>query len=87
VVPSKLSTICFYLTIKEILNLPGRHFFPRGVISLHIFLDSLSIVVVSTWESVEDWKPWEESQRRMEIQKKIDSHLGGKVTPGNYYYR
>lgn len=48
--------------------------------------DPEDYVVISTWKSVEDWKAWEASQRRMEIQKKIDSLLGEKITPGIYYY-
>jgi hypothetical protein len=28
------------------------------------------------------WKSWEASQRRMEIQKRIDSQLGEKITLG-----
>jgi len=43
-------------------------------------------VVISTWKSVEDWKAWEASHRRMEIKKKIDALLGEKIIPGIYYY-
>jgi len=49
--------------------------------------DPEEYLVISTWKSVEDWKTWEASSRRTEIQNKIDSLLGEKFTPGIYYYR
>ena len=33
-------------------------------------------VVVSTWETVEDWKRWVTSQKRSVLQGKIDALLG-----------
>ena len=33
-------------------------------------------VVVSTWETVEDWYRWVKSQERARLQNKIDSLLG-----------
>jgi len=33
-------------------------------------------VVVSTWETVEDWKQWVTSQKRSVLQGKIDALLG-----------
>jgi heme-degrading monooxygenase HmoA len=36
-------------------------------------------LVISTWESVEDWSKWSTSQERKEIQGKIDTLLGGKT--------
>jgi len=33
-------------------------------------------VVVSTWETVEDWNRWENSQERAALQNKIDILLG-----------
>lgn len=33
-------------------------------------------VVVSTWETVEDWNRWVQSQERARLQTKIDSLLG-----------
>jgi len=43
-------------------------------------------VVISTWQSVEDWKAWEASKGRAEMQNKIDSLLGARTTYGVYYY-
>jgi len=33
-------------------------------------------LVISTWETPEDWRAWLESAERMKIQKKIDEILG-----------
>ena len=33
-------------------------------------------VVVSTWETVEDWNRWVQSQERARLQNKIDNLLG-----------
>ena len=33
-------------------------------------------VVVSTWESAEDWNRWIEDPERMQLQEKIDALLG-----------
>lgn len=43
-------------------------------------------VVISTWQSVEAWKDWEDSRGRAEIQSRIDSLLGEKSSYGIYYY-
>ena len=37
-------------------------------------------VVVSTWESVEDWNQWVQSPARTAIQEKIDTLLGKETT-------
>lgn len=37
-------------------------------------------VVVSTWESAEDWNQWVNSPERAAIQKKIDVLLGKETT-------
>lgn len=37
-------------------------------------------VVVSTWESTEDWNQWVNSPERAAIQKKIDVLLGKETT-------
>ncbi len=43
-------------------------------------------VVISTWDSMEDWEAWERGRERGEIQAKIDALLGGKTTYGIYCY-
>jgi heme oxygenase (mycobilin-producing) len=48
--------------------------------------DPEDYVVISTWQSVEDWKAWEARKGRAEMQNKIDSLLGARTTYGVYYY-
>ncbi len=48
--------------------------------------DPEDYVVISTWKAASDWEAWEASQVRAEIQKKIDSLLGGKTDLGIYFY-
>ena len=48
--------------------------------------DPEDYVVISTWKSVSDWKAWEASQGRAEIQKRIDAVLRGKTELGIYFY-
>jgi len=44
-------------------------------------------LVISTWESAEDWETWLKSKERQEIQDKIDTLLGGKTTYEMFHYR
>ncbi len=43
-------------------------------------------MVVSTWESSEDWKNWLKSDDRRKIQEQIDLLLGGKTEYEIYHY-
>lgn len=43
-------------------------------------------LVISTWESVEDWERWAKSQEREEVQGKIDTLLGGKTEYAIFRY-
>ena len=43
-------------------------------------------VVISTWQSSEDWKKWLQSKERNEIQDKIDNLLGGETKYDIYHY-
>jgi heme-degrading monooxygenase HmoA len=36
-------------------------------------------MVISTWQSAEDWEKWLLSKVRQEVQEKIDELLGGKT--------
>ena len=36
-------------------------------------------LVISTWNSLEDWNRWLNSEQRQEIQKKVDDLLGEKT--------
>lgn len=44
-------------------------------------------LVISTWESPEDWEAWLLSKDRQAIQKKIDALLGGHTHYEMFHYR
>ena len=44
-------------------------------------------LVISTWESAEDWDRWAKSQERSEVQGKIDTLLGGETEYGIFQHR
>jgi antibiotic biosynthesis monooxygenase (ABM) superfamily enzyme len=43
-------------------------------------------LVISTWQSVENWRAWASSKQRSEIQEQIDSLLGEKTQYMVYLY-
>ena len=43
-------------------------------------------LVISTWETSDDWKNWVNSQDRKEVQDKIDDLLGGKTEFEIFHY-
>jgi heme-degrading monooxygenase HmoA len=43
-------------------------------------------LVISTWESPEDWNKWATSQARHEVQDRIDTLLGGKTEYAVFHY-
>ena len=43
-------------------------------------------MVISTWQSSEDWKKWLQSEERNEVQSKIDKLLGGETEYDIYHY-
>ena len=43
-------------------------------------------IVISTWQSSEDWKNWLQSKEREEVQDKIDELLGGETQYDIYHY-
>ncbi len=43
-------------------------------------------MVISTWQSSEDWKQWLKSKERNEVQSKIDKLLGGETQYDIYHY-
>ena len=43
-------------------------------------------LVISTWETSEDWKRWVQSEQRRQIQEQIDTLLGGKTEYEIYHY-
>ncbi len=45
-----------------------------------------SFLVISNWQSPEDWEKWLLSDERQEIQKKVDALLGGKTEYEMFHY-
>jgi heme-degrading monooxygenase HmoA len=43
-------------------------------------------LVISTWQSLDNWKAWASSRERSEIQEKIDKLLGTKTEYNLYLY-
>lgn len=43
-------------------------------------------LVISTWQSVDNWNAWMSSKQRSEIQQKIDAILGEKTEYNVYFY-
>ena len=48
--------------------------------------DPEEYVVIGTWKSVDNWKAWEASKERGEIQGRIEALLGEKAACGIYFY-
>jgi heme-degrading monooxygenase HmoA len=44
-------------------------------------------LVISTWQLIEDWEKWKTSDKRKEIQGKIDSLIGTETDYEIYDYR
>jgi heme-degrading monooxygenase HmoA len=45
-----------------------------------------TFLVISTWESADDWEKWLLSRERQAIQEKIDALLGGKTSYEMFHY-
>ena len=43
-------------------------------------------LVISTWETSDDWKRWVQSNERQQIQSQIDALLGGKTEYEIFHY-
>ena len=48
--------------------------------------DPDEFLVISTWNSLEDWRAWEANPERQKIQDKIDGVLDEKTTAKAYLY-
>ncbi|MEW6669656.1 MAG: antibiotic biosynthesis monooxygenase [Thermodesulfobacteriota bacterium] len=48
--------------------------------------DPEDYLVISTWQSTDVWRAWEQSRARKEIQEKIDALLGEKTVYDVYFY-
>lgn len=72
-----------------ILDLRSKAINQSGYISGETLInvsDPEEYVVIGTWKSVENWKAWEASKERGEIQSRIDTLLGEKTAYGIYFY-
>jgi len=61
-----------------LLQLRAEAMKARGYISgetLRSLDDTNKYIVISTWDSLEDWRAWEKNERRKEIQGRIDALL------------
>jgi heme-degrading monooxygenase HmoA len=61
-----------------LMKLRGKAMLAKGYISgetLRSLDDPNEYLVISTWNSLQDWKTWEADKERQEIQSQIDSLL------------
>ena len=72
-----------------ILDLRSKAITQSGYISGETLInvnDPEEYVVIGTWKSVDNWKAWEASKERGEIQSRIDALLGEKTAYAIYFY-
>jgi heme-degrading monooxygenase HmoA len=43
-------------------------------------------LVISTWQSLDDWRKWVVSRERIEVQKEIDARIGEETVYEIYQY-
>ncbi len=48
--------------------------------------DHEDVMVLSTWNSIDQWTAWKSDPRRIEIENTIDSMLGDSARYGTYFY-
>ena len=61
-----------------LMKLRGKAMLAKGYISgetLRSLDDSTEYLVISTWNTLDDWKKWESDQERQDIQGQIDNLL------------
>ncbi len=49
--------------------------------------DPDEFLVISTWQTIEDWKEWFENKERTKIQEEIDALLEQKTEYAIYHYQ
>ncbi len=78
------------LSLSELLmKLRGEAMKVKGYISgetLRSLDDPNKYIVISTWDSLEDWRAWEKTEKRKEIQGKIDALLRAPSAHHIYVY-
>lgn len=61
----------------------------KGYISgetMRNYNDPEEFLVISSWQSAQDWENWLKSSERQEIQEKIDKLLGGRTRYDVFHY-
>ena len=78
------------LILSELLmQLRSEAMKTKGYISgetLRSIHDSNKYIVISTWDSLEDWRAWEGNEKRKKIQERIDALLRGPSAHQIYVY-
>ena len=78
------------LRLSELLmQLRAQAMHAKGYISgetLRSLDDSNKYIVISTWDSLEDWKAWEDNEKRKQIQGNIDALLRAPSAHRVYVY-
>lgn len=75
--------------VPLLLELRSKAITQPGYISgetLRNVVDPKDLLVIGTWQSVENWKAWKADKGRVEIQNKIDALLGEETTYAAYYH-
>ncbi len=71
---------------KQMRQLALQH---KGYISgetMRNYNNPEEFLVISSWQSVEDWENWLKSKERQEIQEQIDTLLGGRTRYDVFHY-
>ncbi|UCG14156.1 MAG: antibiotic biosynthesis monooxygenase [Deltaproteobacteria bacterium] len=72
-----------------LMKLRSKAILAKGYISgetLRSLVDPNEYLVISTWNSMDDWKRWEDDQERQEIQKQIDSLIRAPAVQRIFVY-
>jgi heme-degrading monooxygenase HmoA len=72
-----------------LMRLRGKAMQARGYISgetLRSLQDPNEYLVISTWNSLDDWKRWEAEKERQEIQSQVDSLLRAPAVQRVFVY-
>jgi heme-degrading monooxygenase HmoA len=72
-----------------LMKLRGKAMLAKGYISgetLRSLDDPNEYLVISTWNSLDDWKRWEADKERQDIQSKIDSLLRAPAVQRVFVY-
>ncbi len=55
--------------------------------TLRSAVDPDEYLVISSWNSIDEWRQWKSNPQREELQQKIDAILGDKTTYEEFYYQ